>query len=104
MLIVLAIWIAIAGYYVDRGSQKWALVILPCVLAAGLVFLFGAMAGDQTLYPVRLDGTVDTTAQGTPATMGIGIYLAGVAVAAAFVGALMLRKPAASPTPENATS
>ncbi len=100
MLIALAIWIAAAGYYVDLGTQQAALVIVPCVLAGLLVAYLGVTEGTQTLYPVGADGVPDTTRPGTTATMGIGIYLAGVAVAAAFVGALMLRKPAANATPD----
>jgi multisubunit Na+/H+ antiporter MnhG subunit len=100
MLIVLAIWIATAGYFVDQGRQQWALVFVPCILAAALVFLTGATAGTQTLYPVGPNGNPDTSQAGTTATMGIGIYLAGVAVAVAFTGALMLRKPASNPTPD----
>jgi hypothetical protein len=65
-----------------------------------LVFLTGATAGTQTLYPVGPNGNPDTSQAGTTATMGIGIYLAGVAVAVAFTGALMLRKPASNPTPD----
>ena len=101
MLIALALWIAIGGYLVDQGRQRVALVIVPCVLAAVLVIFTGMTAGTQTLYPVGRDGNPDTSLPGTTATMGIGIYLAGVAVAVAFTGALMLRKPVPGPTPDS---
>jgi hypothetical protein len=94
-------WIAIAGYFVDQGRQQAALVIVPCVLAAALVIFTGATVGTQTLYPIGPDGNPDTSQPGTTATMGIGIYLAGVAVAVAFTGALMLRKPAPNPKPDS---
>ena len=45
MLIALAIWIAAAGYYVDRGTQQAALVIVPCVLAGLLVAYLGVTEG-----------------------------------------------------------
>lgn len=93
VLIALAIWTALGGYYVDQGRQKVALVIVPTILAGLWVVYITATAGTQTLYPVGPDGHPDTSLPGTTATMGIGIYLAGVGVAVAFVGALMLRKP-----------
>lgn len=92
MLIALAIWIAAGGYYVDQGRQKAALVIVPCVLAVGLVFFTAITEGAQTLYPIGADGNPDTAQPGTPATMGIGVYLAAVAVAVALAGSLMLRE------------
>jgi hypothetical protein len=91
MLIVAAIWIVIAGYYLDRGTQSPALIIVPCVLAAAWVIFTGITAGTQTLYPVGANGTPDTSQPGTASTAGIGIYLAGVGVGMAFTGALMLR-------------
>ena len=91
MLIALAIWTALSGYSVDQGRQRVALVIVPTVLAGLWVVYIAVTAGTQTLYPVGADGHPDTSMPGTTATMAIGIYLAGLGVTVAFIGAMMLR-------------
>ena len=101
LLIVMALWAAVGAYRVDQGRQRPAFVIAPCVFGLALVGYWAVMAGSQTLYPVGADGQPDTSLPGVAATPGIGIYLAGVGVAAAGVGALMLRKqPAELDSPQ----
>jgi hypothetical protein len=100
ILIALAIWIAVGGYYADQGSQRAVLAILPCVIAGAWIVFTAISAGTEKLYPIGSDGNPDTSQPGSAASTGIGIYLAGVGVAGAFVGALMLRK--ASPNAPDA--
>jgi hypothetical protein len=98
VLIALAIWISAAGYYADQGSQKIALVILPCVIAGAWIVFTAISAATEKLYPIGADGNPDTSQPGSAATTGIGIYLAGVGTAVALTGALMLRKTSPNST------
>lgn len=93
MLVALALGIAASGYWVSQGRRtaRWAPIVL-CVIAAGLIVLNANDKDLRTLYPVRPDGTVDTSQPGMVASLGIAIYIAGAGVAAAFIGSLMLRQ------------
>jgi len=108
ILLVLALLIAAAGYRVSQShADKWWLPLIFCAVAAVLVIWMGNDKDLRTLYPVGLNGTVDTsqpgivanlgiaiyTSQpGIVANLGIAIYLAGVGVAAAAIGSLMFRQ------------
>src|SRR4051812_34270166 len=61
-LILLALGIAASAvlYYQRRGPALATMIIL-CVLAAIDVFVMGSDDDSRTLYPVRLDGSIDTT-------------------------------------------
>jgi hypothetical protein len=111
-LVALALGIAASGYRASRGAPKriWTSIILS-VIAAALVLIDANDKGMRTLYPVPLNGTVDTSQPGTVASLGIAIYVAGAGVAAALIGSLILfqsakqRGPDASvaPAPRAAT-
>ncbi|PIB79644.1 zinc ribbon domain-containing protein [Mycobacterium celatum] len=95
MLVALALGIAASGYRVSQGGRglRWLPTILSVIAAALVVY----MANDtdfRTLYPVRPDGTVDSNQPGMVASLGIAIYVAGVGVAAALIGSLILLQTA----------
>ena len=93
ILLVLALLIAAAGYRVSQShADKWWLPLIFCAVAAVLVIWMGNDKDLRTLYPVGLNGTVDTSQPGIVANLGIAIYLAGVGVAAAAIGSLMFRQ------------
>ncbi|MBS4728869.1 hypothetical protein MSM1_11190 [Mycobacterium sp. SM1] len=95
VLIALALGIATSGYRVSRGrpKERWMPIIL-CAIAAALVLLDANDKDVRTLYPVRSDGTVDTSQPGMVASLGIAIYVAGAGVAAALIGSLILLQSA----------
>jgi hypothetical protein len=94
-LIALALGIAASGYRVSRGRWREGWVpIVPCVMAAVLIVLTANDKDSRTLYPVGPDGTPITTQPGMVANLGIAIYVAGVGVAAAFIGSVMLLRSA----------
>jgi hypothetical protein len=101
LLAILALVIAASGYSVGRGqSDKWLGAAIPCVLAALLVLWLAMDKELHTLYPVGPNGRPDKSQPGIVTTLGIAVYVAGAGVAAAFVGALMLRKTAGLSTSE----
>jgi hypothetical protein len=72
-----ALAIAYSGYRASHGKRtKWlAPPILLCALAALIIV---RIANDiRTLYPVRPDGTVDTSHPGEVVSLGVAIYVAG---------------------------
>jgi len=83
VLIAAALGIAASGYRASRGkpTERWLLIIL-CVIAAGLIVLNANDKGLRTLYPVHPAGTVDTSQPGMVASLGIAIYVAGADAAA----------------------
>jgi hypothetical protein len=93
ILVVLALVIAATGYGVSQGqSGKWWLPLIWCVVAAVFVIWIANDKSMRTLYPVGADRSIDTSQPGVVAGLGIAIYLAGVGVAAAAIGALMSRQ------------
>lgn len=101
VLIALAVGIAASGYRASRGKPKegWMAIVL-CVIAAALVLLDANDKDMRTLYPVPLDGTVNTSQPGTVASLGIAIYVAGAGVAAALGGSLILLQSAKQRAPD----
>jgi len=83
--------LALSGYQAGQGKQsaRWSLVFVCAVAAIGIVLLANAKSL-RTLYPVGACGAVDTTQPGLVTNLGIAIYVAGAAVAVAFVGTLAL--------------
>jgi hypothetical protein len=83
--------LALSGYQAGQGKQsaRWSLVFVCAVAAIGIVLLANAKSL-RTLYPVGAGGAVDTTQPGLVTNLGIAIYVAGAAVAVAFVGTLAL--------------
>lgn len=74
--------------------------VVLCVIAAALVIMDANDKDLRTLYPVPLNGTVDTSQPGTVASLAIAIYVAGAGVAAALIGSLTLlqsAKPTSDP-------
>jgi hypothetical protein len=94
-LIGLALGIAGSGYRVyQRNRAEWVWSIILCAVAAIAVLVIAGDKSLRTLYPVRPDGTLDTSQPGTVATLGIAIYVAGAGVAVALIGSVMLRHSA----------
>jgi hypothetical protein len=90
--LVLAIAIAVTAY---RASQlrrgEW---VVPIIFSALAVIAIVVLFNDEdlrTLYPIGANGTPETSAPGTVATLGVAIYVAGAGVAAAFIGSVLLR-------------
>jgi PknH-like extracellular domain len=83
--------LALSGYQAGQGKQsaRWSLVFMCAVAAIGIVLLANAKSL-RTLYPVGSGRAVDTTQPGLVTNLGIAIYVAGAAVAVAFVGTLAL--------------
>lgn len=91
--IALAIGIATAAIRSSQSKRNWfAAAIILCVLAGLQVFFLATDKDSRTLYPVGLDGTLDTT-KPTVAPLGIALYVAGFGVAIALFGSFMLRRP-----------
>ncbi len=91
-LIALALGTAVSGYNAGRSNpERWWLPLMLCIIAGTLLFITANDKSIRTLYPVGIDGQPDTTQPGVVASLGIGIYLAGVAVATALIGSIMLR-------------
>jgi hypothetical protein len=91
MLIAVAIGIAAGGFRASQKPRQWVRSAVLCVLAGGGVTFWFLNKSMRTLYPIGLDGTLDTSQPGTVAALGIALYVAGAGVAIAFVGSLMLR-------------
>lgn len=92
-LIALAIGIAASGVRASQRRGNWlAFPIILCVLAGLSVFGMFTDKDSRTLYPVGLDGTVDSSKPGTVAPLGIALYVAGAGVAIALAGSAMLRQ------------
>jgi hypothetical protein len=91
-LIALAVGIAASGFWASQRDGKWPLTVVLCLFAAAQIIYWGMNKGTRTLYPVGPDGAPDSSQPGTVAALGIALYVAGAGVAAALVGALMLRQ------------
>ena len=91
MLIALAIGIAASGFLANQRKGNWlALPIVLCVVAAWGIFNLATNKNLRTLYPVEANGSLDTSQPGVEAPFGLAIYLAGVGVAVALIGSVML--------------
>lgn len=90
VLIGAALGIAVNGYRASRGrlTGQWLLLIC-CIVAAGIIFVDANNNDLRTLYPVGPNGTVDTSQPGTHANLGIAVYVAGAGVLAAFMAWLL---------------
>jgi hypothetical protein len=101
-LIGLALGIAASGYRASRGKPiQVVLCLVLCTIAAVVVVADATDTGMRTLYPVQLNGTVDTSQPGTVASLGIAIYGAGAGIAAAFIGSLIVAQSAEQRGPDN---
>jgi hypothetical protein len=89
VLLACALGIVGSGYRASQGkrSERWLLIVV-CAFAALLLVQDINDKGLRTLYPIRPDGTLDTSQAGVVAGLGIAIYVAGAGVAAALMGAL----------------
>jgi hypothetical protein len=90
-LIALAVGIAVSGFRAyQRGGNAQAIAVVLCVLAGLAVAGWATDDGLRTLYPIGADGGADTSKPGVVVPLGIAVYVTGLGVAAAFIGALML--------------
>ncbi|MDH6247262.1 hypothetical protein [Mycobacterium sp. OTB74] len=99
-LLVCALAIGIAGYVTSTSTgsgKRWSNPIGACLLGAAYLVSVVFDTESRTLYPVGLDGTVDSSKGGIEAALGIAVYVGFVGVVVAFVGAILLTKPTASP-------
>lgn len=93
LLIALAIGIAASGFRASQtGGNLWRLPALICVFAAWRVVSWGTDNDMRTLYPIGPNGTPNTSQPGVVASLGIALYVAGVGVALALIGSVMLRQ------------
>ena len=98
--VAVALVIAVYGYRINRGrSRSRMMPVILCAIAAILLF---TMADQSTriLYPIGPDGNVDTSQPGVITHFGIGVYVAGAAIVAAFIGSVMLAQ-GAKPIPDS---
>ncbi len=95
VLIALSLAATANAYGVKTGQTnvRWGPLILAGLCA---VFLFIEGSSSETLYPVKLDGTVDTSQPGVTASHGIAIYVAWLGVALMGIGARVGRASARS--------
>jgi hypothetical protein len=84
-------FLVLFGFQAFQGKRfaRWSLIGVCALAAVGIAWL----ANDKdlrTLYPIGAGGAPDTTQPGLTTSLGIAIYVAGAAVAVAFIGALAL--------------
>lgn len=97
-LILFALAIVVNGFLVSIGKGgRWRAVI-GCAVSAGYLFIAATDKSSRTLYPVNLDGSVDSSGPGIVADLGIAIYVGWVGVAVAFAGSLMVAGVVKVPT------
>lgn len=95
VLIALSLGAAALAYGVGSGqSNVWWRPLILAALCAG--YLLAEGSSSETLYPVKLDGTVDTSQQGVKSSHGIAIYVAWLGVALMGIGARVVRGSARS--------
>src|SRR6516164_3642757 len=91
-LIGLAVGIAASGFWASQRDGKWPLTVVVCLIAAAEIINLFTNTDLRTLYPVRPDGTLDTSQPGTVAALGIALYVAGAGLALALIGTVMIRQ------------
>jgi ribosomal protein S27E len=87
ILIALSLAAAASAYGVN--PERWWGPLILAGLCAGFLLVEGSSS--ETLYPVNLDGSVDTSQQGVKASHGIAIYVAWLGVAFMGMGARVCR-------------
>jgi hypothetical protein len=88
--------IAYTGFRASRrNGEGWVVPIIFSVLAALIIGYLASDKGMRTLYPVGLNGTIDTSGPGVVTNLGIAIYVTGVGVALTLIGAVLI-KPSSS--------
>ena len=93
VLVALALGILVTGYRAGQGlSNKSGPPIFLSLTAAGAVLNVAGDKSLRTLYPIGLNGEIDTSHPGTVSELGIAVYVAGAGAVMAFIGALMLRQ------------
>ena len=93
VLVALALGILVTGYRAGQGlSNKSGPPIWLSLSAAADVVNVARDKSLRTLYPIGLNGEIDTSHPGTVAELGIAIYVAGAGAVMAFIGALMIRQ------------
>jgi predicted RNA-binding Zn-ribbon protein involved in translation (DUF1610 family) len=93
MLILTAVVIAAARFRAfQRKGYYWLLPFGFCLYAAYRIFDWGTDKDLRTLYPVKQDGSLDTSTSGTLMPLGIAVYVAGAGVALALFRPLLLRQ------------
>jgi hypothetical protein len=98
LLVAFAVGIAASGFQASQRRGNWlALPIVLCILAGLAIVRWASNKDLRTLYPVGLDGSVDTSKPGTVAPLGIALYVAGAGVAVALIGSVMLRQTKGNP-------
>lgn len=85
IVIALSLAAAASAFGVGSGkTDKWWGPLILIVLCA--IFLLIDGNSSETLYPVKLDGEVDTSQPGVTASHGIAIYVAWLGVALMAIG------------------
>jgi ribosomal protein S27E len=85
IVIALSLAAAASAFGVGSGkTDKWWGPLILIVLCA--IFLLIDGSSSETLYPVKLDGEVDTSQPGVTASHGIAIYVAWLGVALMAIG------------------
>jgi hypothetical protein len=93
VLIGLALAAVVTGYRVSQGlsTRSWP----PVFLSFGAACTILSVANNKslrTLYPIGLNGEIDTSQPGSVAALGIAVYVAGIGAGMAFIGAVMIRQ------------
>lgn len=92
-VIAFGLAVAVTAYLADVGEHpKWWYNPMAISVLAGIYLIAIATDKDaRTMYPVKLDGTPDSTAPGVVVDLGVAVYVYGVGIVVAFVGALIIR-------------
>jgi hypothetical protein len=89
-LIALALATAFSAYQAGSGrSDKWWVPLIWIGITA--VLLFTETQVSHTLYPVKDDGSVDTSGPSVVGSLGIAVYVAWLGVAVMALGTRFLR-------------
>lgn len=86
---------ALRAHYAESGG--WELPFGFAVLSAAGIAYWATSTDMRTLYPVGADGNADVSEAGVVAAHGIAVYVAGLGVALALVGSLMMRQAEKNP-------
>jgi hypothetical protein len=97
-LLIIALGVALGVGRASQGRKHANRALFFTII--GVVILIG-IASDKslrTLYPLNSEGQPNASAEGTVASLGAAVYVAGVGLALALAGSWMARQPAVVPS------
>ncbi len=97
-LLIVALGVAVGVGRASQGRKHANSALVFTII--GVVILIG-IASDKslrTLYPLNSEGEPNASAEGTVASLGSAVYVAGVGLALALAGSWMVRQLAVAPS------